>query len=143
MLGSDGGGREAFWSDEAVREDVPHGSSGSPEKASAFVSPSPHPQEELGKERAEFAAGKAREVPAASPEGPVDLPPGIRLDENGRFVAGGYPTVSAPDFKTFDVKLDELLESKRALAGDMLNGTGEIGAREFDLEELRPEGAKT
>lgn len=54
-----------------------------------------------------------------------------------------YPTVSAPDFKTFDVKLDELLESKRALAGDMLNGTGEIGAREFDLEELRPEGAAT
>jgi hypothetical protein len=49
-----------------------------------------------------------------------------------------YPTVAADDFKTFDVKLDELLERKRALAGDMLNGTGEIGAREFDIEELRP-----
>lgn len=49
-----------------------------------------------------------------------------------------YPTVSAADFKTFDVKLDELLERKRALAGDMLNGTGEIGARDFDVNELRP-----
>lgn len=49
-----------------------------------------------------------------------------------------YPTVAADDFKTFDVKLDELLERKRALAGDMLNGTGEIGAREFDIDELRP-----
>ena len=50
-----------------------------------------------------------------------------------------YPTVGADDFKTFDVKLDELLERKRALAGDMLNGTGEIGARDFDVDELRPE----
>lgn len=52
-----------------------------------------------------------------------------------------YPTVSASDFKTFDVKLDELLERKRALAGDMLNGTGEIGARDFDVDELRPSAA--
>lgn len=49
-----------------------------------------------------------------------------------------YPTVAAPDFKTFDVKLDELLAGKRELAGDMLNGTGEIGARDFDMDELRP-----
>lgn len=49
-----------------------------------------------------------------------------------------YPTVAAPDFKTFDVKLDELLERKRMLAGDMLNGTGEIGARDFDVDEMRP-----
>jgi hypothetical protein len=49
-----------------------------------------------------------------------------------------YPTVSAEDFKTFDVKLDELLERKRALAGDMLNGTGEIGLRDFDIDELQP-----
>lgn len=49
-----------------------------------------------------------------------------------------YPTVSAQDFKTFDVKLDELLERKRMLAGDMLNGSGEIGARDFDVDELRP-----
>lgn len=49
-----------------------------------------------------------------------------------------YPTVSAPDFKTFDVKLDELLERKRSLASDMLNGSGEIGLRDFDVDELRP-----
>lgn len=50
-----------------------------------------------------------------------------------------YPTVSAEDFKTFDVKLDELLERKRALAGDMLNGSGDIGLRDFDIDELQPE----
>ena len=49
-----------------------------------------------------------------------------------------YPTVGAPDFKTFDVKLDELLERKRSLAGDMLNGTGEISIAEFDLNEIDP-----
>lgn len=49
-----------------------------------------------------------------------------------------YPTVAAADFKTFDVKLDELLERKRALASDMLNGSGEIGLRDFDVDELRP-----
>lgn len=49
-----------------------------------------------------------------------------------------YPTVSAADFKTFDVKLDELLERKRALASDMLNGAGEIGLGDFDVDELRP-----
>jgi SNF2 family DNA or RNA helicase len=49
-----------------------------------------------------------------------------------------YPTVAADDFKTFDVKLDELLERKRSLAGDMLNGTCDIGLRDFDMEELQP-----
>jgi hypothetical protein len=49
-----------------------------------------------------------------------------------------YPTVAADDFTTFDVKLDDLLERKRALAGDMLNGSGEISAREFDIDEMRP-----
>ncbi len=49
-----------------------------------------------------------------------------------------YPTVAAGDFKTFDVKLDELLERKRSLASDMLNGSGEIGLRDFDVDELRP-----
>ncbi|TYC83806.1 DEAD/DEAH box helicase [Novosphingobium sp. BW1] len=52
-----------------------------------------------------------------------------------------YPTVSASDFKTFDVKLDELLERKRALASDMLNGSGDIGFRDFDVDELRPVGS--
>lgn len=42
-----------------------------------------------------------------------------------------YPTVHAHDFTTFDVKLDKLLEHKRELARDMLNGTGEMSAGEF------------
>jgi SNF2 family DNA or RNA helicase/Holliday junction resolvase-like predicted endonuclease len=52
-----------------------------------------------------------------------------------------YPIVRAEDFKTFDVKLDELLSRKRSLAGDMLNGAGDIAARDFDLGELSPEGS--
>lgn len=51
-----------------------------------------------------------------------------------------YPTVAADDFQTFDVKLDKLLGRKRSLAGDMLDGTGEISARELDIDELRPAG---
>ena len=43
-----------------------------------------------------------------------------------------YPVVRADEFKTFDVKLHELLEEKRALAGDMLNGTGNVQSSEFD-----------
>ena len=34
-------------------------------------------------------------------------------------------------FKTFDVKLDELLEWKRSLSDDMLNGTGDVGIGDF------------
>lgn len=49
-----------------------------------------------------------------------------------------YPVVGADDFKTFDVKLDELLTRKRALAGDMLNGTGDLGPRDFDLSDIIP-----
>jgi len=90
MLGSDGGGRDAFWSDGDDRERVPHGSSSSSEEALASVSPSPHPQDEVERERPGVAAGGARDIAAASPEGPVELPPGIRQDENGRFVAAGY-----------------------------------------------------
>ena len=45
-----------------------------------------------------------------------------------------YPTVAADDFETFDVKLDRLLNEKRSLANDMLNGTGSISAEEFGLE---------
>lgn len=50
------------------------------------------------------------------------------------------PVVRAPDFKTFDVKLDELLARKRALAEDMLNGSGDIGSGEFDIGEVAPQG---
>lgn len=54
-----------------------------------------------------------------------------------------YPTVRAPDFKTFDVRLDELLSRKRALAGDMLNGTGDLGAADFEIDEIAPEDAQS
>lgn len=39
----------------------------------------------------------------------------------------------ADDFTTFDAKLHELLTYKRTLAQDMLNGTGDIRAGEFDI----------
>jgi hypothetical protein len=48
------------------------------------------------------------------------------------------PLSVARDFKTFDVKLDELLARKRALAGDMLKGTGAVSAAEFDLADIVP-----
>ena len=41
------------------------------------------------------------------------------------------PTISDPSFKTFDKRLDELLERKRSLSEDMLNGTGELAVNEF------------
>jgi SNF2 domain-containing protein/helicase-like protein/restriction endonuclease len=48
------------------------------------------------------------------------------------------PMVRADDFKTFDVRLDELLEYKRGLALDMLNGAGDLGSNDFDLSEVAP-----
>lgn len=50
-----------------------------------------------------------------------------------------YPVVYAEDFTTFDVKLDQLLETKRALAGDMLNGSPDISLGEFKLEDVVPD----
>lgn len=47
-----------------------------------------------------------------------------------------YPVVSAEDFTTFDVKLDQLLTYKRKLAEDMLNGSGDIGPGEFTLADV-------
>lgn len=49
-----------------------------------------------------------------------------------------YPVVAADDFTTFDVKLDQLLESKRSLAGDMLNGSPGITATDFGVEIIVP-----
>lgn len=49
-----------------------------------------------------------------------------------------YPVVCADDFTTFDVKLDRLLELKRVLANDMLNGSGDLGPREFGLDDVTP-----
>jgi SNF2 family DNA or RNA helicase len=42
-----------------------------------------------------------------------------------------YPVVCADDFTTFDVKLDHLLERKRSLSDDMLNGCGDLSPVEF------------
>ncbi|MEK6750350.1 MAG: SNF2-related protein [Pseudomonadota bacterium] len=45
------------------------------------------------------------------------------------------PTVVAEDFRTFDSKLNLLLEWKRGLSGDMLNGVGDLSQNDFgDLE---------
>jgi hypothetical protein len=52
-----------------------------------------------------------------------------------------YPVVHAEDFVTFDEKLDRLLEEKRLLAGDMLNGSGELGPGAFDLDDVAPPDA--
>ena len=48
-----------------------------------------------------------------------------------------YPVVVAKDFTTFDAKLDTLLNWKRGLSDDMLNGTGEINSSDFgDIEDV-------
>jgi SNF2 family DNA or RNA helicase len=47
-----------------------------------------------------------------------------------------YPVVVAEDFTTFDQKLDQLLETKRKLSQDMLNGCGDVGSSDFaDLHD--------
>lgn len=43
-----------------------------------------------------------------------------------------YPVVCAKEFMTFDVLLDRLLDRKRSLSGDMLNGTGNIVPGDFE-----------
>ncbi len=46
-----------------------------------------------------------------------------------------YPTLVAGDFATFDVRLHRLLETKRKLSKDILNGSGDIGPNDFkDLQ---------
>jgi superfamily II DNA or RNA helicase len=48
-----------------------------------------------------------------------------------------YPVVVAQDFVTFDAKLDQLLEIKRKLSQDMLNGCGDVGPADFsDLQDV-------
>ena len=42
-----------------------------------------------------------------------------------------YPIVTGTGFRTFDEVLDELLEKKRELAKDMLNGAGDVLPGEF------------
>lgn len=45
-----------------------------------------------------------------------------------------YPSIYSEQFDTFEIKLDRLLNAKRQLAGDMLNGTPEISANELAAE---------
>ena len=52
-----------------------------------------------------------------------------------------YPVVVAHDFMTFDAKLDKLLDRKRALSADMLNGAGDVSASDFAGLEA-PDGGK-
>ena len=48
-----------------------------------------------------------------------------------------YPVVTAKDFTTFDAKLDALLNWKRELSKDMLNGSEDISPADFgDLEDV-------
>lgn len=49
-----------------------------------------------------------------------------------------YPVAFADDFTTFDVKLHRLLEYKRELAKDMLNGSGDVRPGEFNVLEMVP-----
>lgn len=47
-----------------------------------------------------------------------------------------YPTVMASNFTTFEEKLSALLQAKRRLAGDMLNGCDDVQAADFaDLDD--------
>lgn len=47
-----------------------------------------------------------------------------------------YPVVTADDFSTFDVKLDQLLTKKRELASDMLNGSGDLSPGDFEIADV-------
>ena len=51
------------------------------------------------------------------------------------------PVVAADDFTTFDVKLDQLLEYKRLLAEDMLNGSGDLAPNELNPADIAPSEA--
>lgn len=51
-----------------------------------------------------------------------------------------YLVVTADDFLTFDVKLDQLLTKKRELASDMLNGCGDLTPGDFAIAEVVPGG---
>jgi hypothetical protein len=51
-----------------------------------------------------------------------------------------YPVLNASDFTTFDVKLDLLLEGRRRLSGDMLNGCGDLTPTDFsDITKVEEE----
>jgi hypothetical protein len=49
-----------------------------------------------------------------------------------------YPVITSDDFTTFDEKLDRLLEHKRSLAGDVLNGCPDVTMADFAVNEIVP-----
>jgi SNF2 family DNA or RNA helicase len=49
-----------------------------------------------------------------------------------------YPIITSKDFATFDVKLHQLLEKRREISDDMLNGSGELTANDFNMSEIVP-----
>jgi SNF2 family DNA or RNA helicase len=49
-----------------------------------------------------------------------------------------YPVITSKDFTTFDEKLDRLLEHKRSLAGDVLNGCPDVTIADFAINEVVP-----
>jgi hypothetical protein len=51
------------------------------------------------------------------------------------------PISSATDFTTFEVRLNELLDTKRKLASDMLNGSGTVLPSDWNLQDIIPGGA--
>jgi hypothetical protein len=51
-----------------------------------------------------------------------------------------YPVITSNEFTTFDVKLHQLLEYKREIAGDMLNGSGDVSGKDFDIHRMTPLG---
>lgn len=51
-----------------------------------------------------------------------------------------YPVVTANDFTTFDARLDQLLDEKRRLATDILNGAGDVGPGDFSGVDVSPPG---
>lgn len=42
-----------------------------------------------------------------------------------------YPTITSDNYPTFETKLDSLLERKRELSKEMLNGSGDVGVEEL------------
>lgn len=53
-----------------------------------------------------------------------------------------YPVICGGDFVTFDERLDQLLDAKRSLAGDVLNGAADISFSDFPIDQVVPDEYK-
>jgi SNF2 family DNA or RNA helicase/Holliday junction resolvase len=53
-----------------------------------------------------------------------------------------YPVICGGDFVTFDERLDQLLDAKRSLAGDVLNGAADISFADFPIDQVVPHAYK-